>query len=55
MLVKDAPDQRELDRAELDLLLERQLIALETLPSGQQRPQLTSDGVFIHKAVTRLD
>ena len=55
ILVKDAPDQLELDRADLDFLLERQLIALETLPSGQQRPQLTRDGVFILKAVTRYN
>jgi hypothetical protein len=33
MLIKDAPDQIELDRAELDTLLERQLISLENLAS----------------------
>ena len=54
MLVKDAPDQLGLDRADLDMLLERQLVALETLPSGQQRPQITSDGVSMLKAVTRF-
>lgn len=54
MLVKDAPDQLGLDRADLDMLLERQLVALEALPSGQQRPQITSDGVSILKAVTRF-
>jgi hypothetical protein len=54
MLVKDAPDQLGLDGADLDMLLERQLVALETLPSGQQRPQITSDGVSILKAVTRF-
>ncbi|MBN3786079.1 hypothetical protein [Burkholderia sp. Ac-20353] len=54
MLVKDAPDQLGLDRADLDMLLERQLVALETLPSGQQRPQITNDGVSILKAVARF-
>jgi hypothetical protein len=54
MLVKDAPDELELDRAELDILLEQQLVAFETLSSGQQRPQITSDGVSILKAVTRF-
>jgi hypothetical protein len=54
MLVKDAPDQLELDHADLDILLEQQLVALETLSSGQQRPQITSDGVSILKAVTRF-
>lgn len=54
MLVKDAPDQLGLDRADLDVLLERQLVALETLASGLQRPQITGDGVSILKAVTRF-
>jgi hypothetical protein len=54
MLVKDAPDQLELDHANLDILLEQQLVALETLSSGQQRPQITGDGVSILKAVTRF-
>ncbi|CAB3704903.1 hypothetical protein [Paraburkholderia rhynchosiae] len=54
MLVKDAPDQVGLDRSDLDILLEHQLVALETLPSGQQRPQLTSDGVSVLKIVMRL-
>jgi hypothetical protein len=54
MLVKDAPEQLALDRADLDILLEHQLVALETLPSGRQRPQITSDGVSILKAVARF-
>ncbi|CAD6562515.1 hypothetical protein ACFQ3P_37990 [Paraburkholderia sabiae] len=44
MLVKSAPDQIDLDRAELDKLLERQLIALEEIGSGVRRPRLTLDG-----------
>jgi hypothetical protein len=44
MLVKDAPDQVELGRDELESLLERQLISLENLASGRSRPDVTSDG-----------
>jgi hypothetical protein len=44
MLVKSAPDQIDLDRAELDKLLEQQLIALEEIGSGARRPRLTLDG-----------
>lgn len=54
MLIKDAPDQIELGRVELDALLERQLISLENRASGRLRPQLTSDGDSILKAVGRM-
>ena len=54
MLIKNAPDQIELDRAELDALLERQLIALKNLGSGRSRPQITSNGDFTLKAVARM-
>jgi hypothetical protein len=53
MLIKDAPDQIELGRAELDALLERQLISLERLASGHSRPHVTSEGASILKAVAR--
>ena len=46
--------QIELGRAELDTLLERQLISLENLTSGRPRPYVTSDGDSILKAVTRM-
>ena len=52
MLVKDAPDQIDLNREELDTLLERQLIALEQLASGARRPRLTRDGDSVLRAVT---
>jgi uncharacterized protein YqgQ len=45
MLVKAAPDQIDLDREELDVLLERQLVELEDLASGHPRPRLTLDGI----------
>lgn len=53
MLVKDAPDQIELNRAELDILLERQLVTLERLASGHPRPHLTRDGHAVLQAVAR--
>jgi hypothetical protein len=53
MLIKDAPDQIELGRAELDTLLERQLISLESLAPGHPRPHVTSEGASILKAVAR--
>ena len=54
LLVKDAPDQLQLDRTELDTLIERQLVTLERLASGNQRPQLTIDGDSLLQAVARM-
>jgi hypothetical protein len=54
MLVKDASDPVELDRAELDALLERQLVALEKLASGGQRFSITGDGDSILQAIARI-
>lgn len=34
LLVKDAPDQRDMDRDELDILLEQQLVRLEGSARG---------------------
>lgn len=34
--VKDAPDQAEMERDELDALLEQQLVRLEALGSGRR-------------------
>lgn len=52
MLVKSAPEQIDLNREELDTLLERQLIALEEFASGAQRPRLTRDGDSVLRAIT---
>ena len=52
MLVKSAPEQIDLNREELDTLLERQSIALEELASGAQRPRLTRDGDSVLRAIT---
>ena len=54
MLIKDAPDQIGLDRAELGTLFEQQLISLENLASGRSRPHVTSDGDSILRAVARM-
>ncbi|SOE97997.1 hypothetical protein SAMN05446635_5948 [Burkholderia sp. OK233] len=54
MLIKEAPQQVELGRTELDALLERQLIALENLAFGRSYPRVTSDGDFILNAIARI-
>jgi len=54
MLVKDATDQLEVDRADLDVLLERQLVSLERLASGRALPRLTHEGHSILKAARRI-
>ena len=53
MLVAAAPEQIDLNREELDTLLERQLIALEQFSSRTQRPRLTYDGDSILRAIAR--
>ncbi|MEX3976445.1 hypothetical protein [Paraburkholderia caribensis] len=54
MLIKDAPDHIELGRAELDTLLQRQLISLRNLASGRPRLHVTRDGDSMLKAVSRM-
>jgi hypothetical protein len=54
LLVKDSPTQVDMNRDELDALLERQLVELERLASGQQRPRLTATGSQALKAIRRL-
>jgi hypothetical protein len=53
LLVKDAPDQLQWDRAELGTLLERQLVKLEELASENKRPQLTAAGDSFLQAIAR--
>ncbi|MEM5438583.1 hypothetical protein [Paraburkholderia diazotrophica] len=53
MLVKSAPDQIDLDRAELDQLLEQQLVALEEIAGGVLRPRLTVHGDSLLQAISR--
>ena len=54
MLVRDAPDQIEADRAELHTLLKHQLVIFELLASGQRRPQITAQGHAVLRAVARF-
>ncbi|MEX3614452.1 MAG: hypothetical protein VB141_12030 [Burkholderia gladioli] len=44
MLIRQAPDQLDLKRQELDALLERQLIMLEHCAAGGRRAHLTGKG-----------
>ncbi|MGU7782045.1 hypothetical protein [Burkholderia sp. PU8-34] len=53
MLVKSSPDQIDMDREELDTLLEQQLVVLERLASGARRPYVTNDGESLLRAMTR--
>ncbi|WP_035475516.1 hypothetical protein [Burkholderia sp. WSM2230] len=54
MLLKDAPDPLSLDRADLEALMEQQLVSLEQLATGQQRPLITEDGHLLLSAAARL-
>ncbi|MFL9912870.1 hypothetical protein PQR75_41910 [Paraburkholderia fungorum] len=54
MLLKDAPDPLSLDSADLGALLARQLVTLDQLASGQQRPLVTDDGRLFLKAAARV-
>jgi len=53
LLVKDAPQQVEMEREELDALLERQLVLLERLASGAKQVKLTDIGHHALKAMRR--
>jgi len=53
MLISSSPEQIDMKREELDTLLEHQLVALEQLTSGEQRPRLTPDGDSILRTVAR--
>ncbi|RQS68432.1 hypothetical protein DID96_19680 [Burkholderia sp. Bp8963] len=53
MLVKSSPDQIDMDREELDTLIEHQLVVLERLGSGACRPRVTNDGESLLQAVMR--
>ena len=53
MLLKDSPEQIDLDRADLEALLERQLVTLEKLASGERRPLITVNGHSLLKAAAQ--
>ncbi|PMS35839.1 hypothetical protein B0G57_10899 [Trinickia symbiotica] len=54
ILVRDAPDQIEADRAELSTLLERELVALERAERGLSRPRITQNGNSVLEACSRI-
>jgi hypothetical protein len=54
LLVKDAPNQVDMEREELDALLERQLVQLERLASGNEQWRVTETGDNALRAIKRL-
>lgn len=54
ILVKDAPDQVDMARPDLEVLLERQLVELESLTSGHHRPRITSRGHCLLQSIERV-
>jgi hypothetical protein len=54
LLVKDAPNQVDMDREELDALLEQQLVRLESLGTGLQQWRLTESGDTAIRAIKRF-
>ena len=56
MLVSQSPAQVDMNRAELDTLLERQLVMLERSTEGHcRRAQLTDTGRSLLQALNRVD
>ncbi|WP_338911724.1 hypothetical protein [Mycetohabitans rhizoxinica] len=55
MLIRSAPEQIDMNRAELDTLLERQLVELEEPAEGHRRPMLTPTGQSLLAAASRLE
>jgi hypothetical protein len=54
LLVKDAPNQVDMERGELDALLERQLVQLERLASGREQWRVTESGDSALRAIKRF-
>jgi hypothetical protein len=54
LLVKDAPNQVDMAREELDALLERQLVQLERLATGNEQWSVTETGDSALRAIKRL-
>ncbi|HEY1610280.1 MAG TPA: hypothetical protein VGG24_13505 [Paraburkholderia sp.] len=55
MLVRSAPDQVDMNRTELDTLLEQQLVSLEQLAEGHRRLSLTHSGRSLLDTVDPAD
>jgi hypothetical protein len=54
VLVNGNPDPTELDRADIEVLLARQLVTLERLGPDHSRPQVTIQGYVFLKALDRV-
>lgn len=54
LLLQETTELDELDPADLDALVERQLVTLEKRQTGHVRPRLTSRGDALLKAVSRF-
>lgn len=55
MLVRSEPDQVDMNRAELDTLLDRQLVSREPLAQGHRRLSLTPSGRSLLDTFSRDD
>ncbi|RQN38905.1 hypothetical protein [Paraburkholderia tropica] len=55
MLIRHAPEQIDMNRHELDILFERQLVALEQRAEGMRRLSLTSAGRSLLEALGRAE
>lgn len=53
MLLQRSPERCELDRADLESLAMRKLVAFEALPGGKRRPRITEHGADWLAMVTR--
>lgn len=54
MLVKASPDQTDVRREEFNALLEQQLVALESTPSGTHRPRVTNNGESLLRTMMQI-
>ncbi len=54
MLVMNGPDGVELDRADLEALVEHRLLHVETLECGHRRPCVTTSGHAVLDAITHV-
>ena len=55
MLIRNAPEQIDMNRHELDTLLERQLVALEQRAEGHRLLSLTTAGRSLLDALGRAE
>ncbi|MFP4895042.1 hypothetical protein [Paraburkholderia sp. EG304] len=53
MLVKASPECTDIEREEFNAVLGRQLVALESTPSGAHRPRVTNHGESLLQTLMR--